>query len=104
VLSGTVGVVVVDCVPDTELEAEGTARDVVRNIQTARKGAGLHISDRIQLSLTLPEEVAEILGGHLAWIATQTLATEIEILIGSPASAVYELSDGTPIGIDLKKI
>jgi isoleucyl-tRNA synthetase len=104
VLSGGEGVVVLDCVPDTELEAEGTARDVVRNVQTARKRAELHVSDRIQLSLTLPEEVAEVVDGHLEWIAAQTLAIEIELIIGVPSSSTYELSDGAPIGIDLKKI
>lgn len=102
VLPDRVGVVVLDCQPDLELEAEGTARDVVRNIQEARKAAGLHISDRIELSLTLPEEIAELIGEHLGWIAAQTLATEIEI-IRSDFGTTHELSDGTRIGIDLRR-
>ena len=104
VLAGGVGVVILDCVPDTELEGEGTARDIVRSVQSERKRAGLHVSDRIQLSLTVPEEVKEVIEGHLDWIAAQTLAIEIEIVVETLASSTYELSDGTSIGIDLKKL
>ena len=103
VLHDGAGVVVLDCVPDLELEAEGTARDIVRNIQAARKTAGLHISDRIALSLSVPEEVATLISDHLEWIAQQTLASEIEV-IRSSFGNTHELSDGTPVGIDVRKI
>ena len=48
------GFVVLDTRLTPELEAEGWARDVVRQIQDERKAAGLHVSDRILLSLTVP--------------------------------------------------
>src|SRR5699024_3895441 len=44
---------------DAELEAEGYARDLVRLIQDERKKAGLHVADRISLSLTVPAERRE---------------------------------------------
>ena len=65
-----------------ELEAEGYARDVVRAVQDERKNAGLHIADRIDLSLTvLSDHVADV----EAWrhmIAAETLALSLEVEAG----------------------
>jgi len=104
VLSNAAGVVLLDREADEELEAEGTARDIVRSVQEARKKAGLNISDRIKLTLALPDEVAETVEGHLEWIAAQTLALEIELIPLEGATPTHELSDATPIGIYLKAV
>jgi isoleucyl-tRNA synthetase len=74
------GFVVLDTVTTPELEAEGTARDLVRLVQDARKAAGLDVSDRIRLTLTLPPADAAAAREHEALIARETLA--IEIVIG----------------------
>ncbi len=50
------GFVVLDTALTPELEAEGWARDLVRQIQDERKAAGLHVSDPIRLRLAVPEE------------------------------------------------
>ena len=50
-LGGAGGVIALDTTPSPELEAEGTARDVIREVQNARKQAGLHVSDRIELGV-----------------------------------------------------
>ena len=36
--------------------AEGIARDTIRAIQQARKDAGLNVSDRINLTVSAPQE------------------------------------------------
>ena len=48
------GFVVLDTAVTPELEAEGTARDLVRAVQQARKDAGLQVSDRIALTIAAP--------------------------------------------------
>ena len=48
-LPGSNGLIALDTTVTPELVAEGTARDVIRVIQQARKDAGLDVSDRITL-------------------------------------------------------
>jgi isoleucyl-tRNA synthetase len=59
VLPGGAGVVSLELETTRELEAEGTLRDLVRIVQEARKRAGLHVSDRIELRIGIdPVDVA----------------------------------------------
>src|SRR5690606_32234898 len=53
------GVVVLDTEVTPELEAEGLARDVVRVVQLARREARLAVSDRVDLVVDAPPQVAE---------------------------------------------
>jgi isoleucyl-tRNA synthetase len=69
-------VVILDLTITPELEAEGLARDMVRMIQQARKDAGLHVSDRIALTLELPAGFKAALN-HRDMIAEQTLAVSL---------------------------
>jgi isoleucyl-tRNA synthetase len=78
-LPGEVGIVALDLETTPELEAEGSARDVIRLVQRARREAGLQVTDRISLDIELDESLAGILEKWRDHIATQVLATEIEI-------------------------
>jgi len=73
-------IVVLDVTLSDELIAEGLARDVVRSVQQARKDAGLHVSDRIRLSLVVPDEWRAAVTSFGDWIAEQTLARSIEVV------------------------
>ncbi|HZE29124.1 MAG TPA: DUF5915 domain-containing protein, partial [Gaiellaceae bacterium] len=64
--------VALDLQLDPELELEGRAREVIHQVNTMRKVAGLEITDRIVL--TLPPELLQ----HEAWIARETLAERVE--------------------------
>ena len=84
------GFVLIDTVVTAELEAEGLARDAVRHIQQARKDAGLDVSDRIHLSLVADEGSILALNAHEAFIASETLALELNITAGAGDLSVGE--------------
>jgi isoleucyl-tRNA synthetase len=60
-----------------ELRREGVARELVRMIQDARKGAGLVVTDRIELAVETSGEPAEALHAHREEIAAETLAATV---------------------------
>jgi len=63
-----------------ELEAEGLARDVIRQIQQARKDADLHVSDRITVTLSAPAGTLDAIRAHESSIADAVLATSLELV------------------------
>jgi isoleucyl-tRNA synthetase len=67
-----------------ELRREGFARELIRLVQDARKGAGLQVSDRIDLGIACDGMVAEALDAHRDEIAAETLAVSLvtELLVG----------------------
>lgn len=83
----TGGFVILDTQLSDELLAEGYARDLIRIVQEARKAADLDIADRIQLTLTLPEDEASKAERFEELIAAETLATQVVIV---PSASVQE--------------
>ena len=77
-------IVILDVAIDEGLASEGVARDVVRAVQQARREAGLHVSDRIRVALELPEDWRASAERFRAYIAEQTLATELALGAPSP--------------------
>jgi isoleucyl-tRNA synthetase len=73
------GFVVLDTELDAELEAEGWVRDVIRQVQDARKAADLHVADKIRLSLTVPDRRWETAKDAMQLIMGETLAIGVGI-------------------------
>lgn len=70
--------IVIDLRLTSELKAEGLAREVIRNVQNARKNAGLNVDDRIVLSLqTKDDELLRAVEAHATIIVSETLATDL---------------------------
>jgi isoleucyl-tRNA synthetase len=84
------GFVVLDTVVTADLAAEGLARDLVRAVQQARKDAGFHVEDRIELTIAGDEAVRAAAGTHQELIAQETLATSY---------AVVEAAAGTDVTV-----
>ncbi len=78
-LLSTAGYVVLDLTLTEELRAEGYARDVIREVQDARKAAGLHVSDHIDLTLDVPDEWVSAVEAHRELIARETLASSLVV-------------------------
>ncbi len=78
-LPGQAGLIALDTRVTPELAAEGTARDVVRIVQQARRDAGLAVSDRIRLTIGADGAVAEAVRAHAGFVAAETLAVALEV-------------------------
>lgn len=99
------GFVVLDLELDDELLGDGYARDVVRQVQDARKAAGLHVADRITLRLAVPNPWAQAVADRAELIGSETLAVDVVV----EASPVATDGDGDGVddrlvGIDLAKV
>jgi isoleucyl-tRNA synthetase len=86
-LPGNTGLVALDTVVTPDLAAEGTARDVVRIVQQARRDAKLVVTDRIRLTVGADGPVADAVRKHMGFIAGETLATELTVLPAADVDA-----------------
>ncbi len=87
------GLIALDTAVTPELLAEGTARDVVRVVQQARKDAGLDVSDRITLLIGADGPVADAVRAHQDFIAGETLAVSVSV-----GSLTDVEGAGSPVG------
>ncbi|RDI74526.1 Isoleucyl-tRNA synthetase [Gaiella occulta] len=76
--------VALEIVLDEELEREGRVYDLIHQVNSMRKDAGLELTDRIEL--TLPATDADLLE-HAEWIRAETLAVAVEADGGTVAIA-----------------
>jgi isoleucyl-tRNA synthetase len=77
--------VALDATIDEELAREGRVYELIHQVNTMRKDAGLELTDRIRL--TIPARDADLLD-HADWIKAETLAVELAADGGSePAIA-----------------
>jgi isoleucyl-tRNA synthetase len=88
------------------LRLEGTARELVRAVQDARRSAGLDVSDRIALAVaTTTDSVAAAFHDHRDYISGETLAIELrdEPLDGDAYRTDAEI-DGAAVSISLRRV
>jgi isoleucyl-tRNA synthetase len=95
-LPGGAGLVVLDATVTPELEAEGWAKDRIRELQDLRKSTGLDVSDRISVLMSVPPQRAHWAKTHRDLIAGEILATTFEF--GDAADGV-EIGDGVRVSL-----
>ncbi|UGT41028.1 isoleucine--tRNA ligase [Nocardia yamanashiensis] len=96
-LPGNSGLVVLDSVVTEELEAEGWARDLIRDLQETRKSLGLDVSDRITVVLDVPAERLGWAETHRELIAGEILATALTF--GDAGAGAAEIVGGVKAAI-----
>jgi len=87
------GLVVVDLTLTDELEAEGWAKDRVRELQEVRRAAGLAVSDRVRVQLGVPARRREWARRHRELIAGEVLAVAFDVVHEAEIDGV-QLGDG----------
>lgn len=95
------GIVLLDIELTPELLAEGTARDIVRIVQQARREADFAVSDRIALTLGLPKEIADQVVPFADYICAETLAEHLSYDANAPRTTDL---DGTPIYVAVERL
>ncbi len=97
-------VVTLDTDITPELIAEGLARDVVREIQNARKAEGLVVTDRIDVWVDVAaDSTAAAVRTHEAYVAEQVLATSITFGAGPDELRVHDARvDAEPFRFSLR--
>jgi isoleucyl-tRNA synthetase len=76
------GFLVLDTRLTDELVAEGTARDVIRTVQAARKSEDLQVSDRIATTVTASPEVIDAVEAHAELVKAETLSVQLNLVAG----------------------
>lgn len=95
-LSDGAGLVVLDGTVTPELEAEGWAKDRIRELQELRKTTGLEVSDRISVVMSVPAEQQPWAQTHRDLIAGEILATSFEF--GEPDGGA-DIGEGVRVSI-----
>lgn len=99
------GYVAVDKTVTPDLHREGLMREVIRNVQSARKAAGLEVDDRINLALLTHENLLhESMTEHLDTIKAETLATEAVLESRDYAHLTDCKVEGMELVVGLEKV
>ncbi len=77
--------VVIDTVLNDELVEEGFVREIISKIQSMRKEADYEVTDSIRIYFANNEKLAEVIGRHKDFIASETLG--IDVAEGIPEGA-----------------
>ncbi|HYC77132.1 MAG TPA: isoleucine--tRNA ligase [Planctomycetota bacterium] len=86
-----------------ELEREGLARETLNRLQTARKDAGLAVSDRVRVILSGSEKTRAAAAAHADLLKSEALATDLSIVDSVPEGATTFDLDGEALALRVEK-
>lgn len=97
------GFLILDTSTTPELLEEGLARDAIRQIQEARRQAGLDVSDRISVEISATKDVVAAIDAHRDLVSAETLSVNIVTRV-SDASDGVELAGGGRLSVSLERV
>ena len=97
--------VALDITVTDELRREGVARELINRIQNIRKESGFEVTDKIKVEIEAKEIVAPAIEHFAAYIASQTLATEVKAAAEPQGSVVVDSDvDDEPLKIAVTRL
>ncbi len=94
------GFLSLDTALDDELLDQGAVNDLLRLVQQARKEAGLNVSDRIALTLEVPDRLWSAVQARLEQVQAETLATSVvRGAVGADRPGVASGTVGADVGV-----
>ncbi|HKI74007.1 MAG TPA: class I tRNA ligase family protein, partial [Pseudomonadales bacterium] len=90
-----------NCELSDELVKEGLAREVINRIQRSRRDLGFNVVDRVEVSYTASEELANAIDAHREHIMNETLALSLE-QVSEPAALSFDI-DGDSLTLSIVK-
>ncbi|MGI6524865.1 MAG: isoleucine--tRNA ligase [Bdellovibrionota bacterium] len=94
-------VVALDTTITPDLEAEGKARDLVRQIQEMRKEGDFNVTDRIEMSI---QGLADVLAKHGDYIKSETLCVNLAESLTDPQITKELDIEGSAVTIAIKVV
>ena len=94
-------VIALDTTITPELEIEGQARDLVRQIQELRKEADFNVSDRIEMAIKGCDAVIE---KHADYIKSETLCVNLVNELSNPQIVKDVDIEGHSVNVSLKVV
>jgi len=95
-------VVVLDTEVTDVLRAEGTARDIIRQIQQLRKTRGLQVTDRIAVELIAPGQLSKLILSHRESIMAAVLAVDLDIVTATRLETETSTIDDQQLVVGLR--
>jgi isoleucyl-tRNA synthetase len=83
--------VALDVTVTDELRYEGIAREFVNRIQNIRKESGFDVTDKITVLIEDNDMIREAVKRHASYIASQTLATKVDVVTVFPDHGSREI-------------
>ncbi len=92
-----------DITVTSELRNEGVARELINRIQRQRKDCGFEVTDKIIARIESREDISEAVKSFGGYIASQTLAVNVEVVENLANGNDVEWIDDNKIKIELIK-